>query len=817
MTDFNIEIIQQPSYSLEVAVGASGTDVPSIEIVTSGGIYLEISNRDRILASDLPDTYPISSTTGLLPISRVSGLYAGSGIIFSSGIDGSITIQGQTQNINITGTSGISVIQSGSSYIIYTTGNFGLTSSQIQSLLNNGVSISITGGTGNFNSLSVNSVPVSTSGHSHLSSSITDFNSSVSALIPVKNIVNSGYVVVSSSSGIFTIGVTGLQPSGNYSLSGHNHTVSNITDFNSATSGLLTPYALLNSGNFITLLVSSIPVSLSGHTHTSSQITDFNSSVSGLLPFTGILGSGYVTLSSLNRTLTIGVSGLQPSGNYSISGHQHVVADITNFNSGVSGLLPSISGGNYISILPSGNSYILSATGLQPSGNYSVSGHTHISSQITDFNSSVSSLIPVKNIVGSGYINVISTTGLFSVSVTGLQPVGNYSLSGHTHIASNITDFNSATSGLLTPYAQLDDAVFNNLAVDTLFTSNAPNFVVDEDGNTGIGGGNELVAVIAPNVIAQYSISAASGTISSGLNVFNYLRLNNTGVSLSGHSHTVSDISNFGSGVSGLLPVRNIVAGTGIAISNIGGVFTINSSGSAGGGSSNVAISNSGVGRLLASDGTSSGIIGQSGLIFSNNTLFVTGVPVSISGHAHTLTIGSGSGTAITYDSSQALNILGSGNTTISYDNSNKTVYINSPFATRGYEILGSGKSVFSVDGGYVVGNIDVFYNGVKLLDGNDFSATNGTTFTLAYSGIAGDVIEWASLSTAPRYQIIMGEVRSDFVSGINYIGNAIQGSSESSEVWRIKKTTIDSNGSIVSNLTANNVRWTDRLTASYV
>ena len=294
------------------------------------------------------------------------------------------------------------------------------------------------------------------------------------------------------------------------------------------------------------------------------------------------------------------------------------------------------------------------------------------------------------------------------------------------------------------------------------------------------------------------------------------MRLNNTGVSLSGHSHTVSDISNFGSGVSGLLPVRNIVAGTGMAISNISGVFTINSSGSAGG-SSNIAISNSGVGRLLASDGTSSGIIGQSGLIFSNNTLFVTGVPVSISGHAHTLTIGSGSGTAITYDSSQALNILGSGNTTISYDNSNKTVYINSPFATRGYEILGSGKSVFSVDGGYVVGNIDVFYNGVKLLDGNDFSATNGTTFTLAYSGIAGDVIEWASLSTAPRYQIIMGEVRSDFVSGINYIGNAIQGSSESSEVWRIKKTTIDSNGSIVSNLTANNVRWTDRLTASYV
>jgi len=102
-------------------------------------------------------------------------------------------------------------------------------------------------------------------------------------------------------------------------------------------------------------------------------------------------------------------------------------------------------------------------------------------------------------------------------------------------------------------------------------------------------------------------------------------------------------------------------------------------------------------------------------------------------------------------------------------------------------------------------------------LNGSDFTATNGTTFALAVSGIAGDVVEWACFTASPRYQVVMGEVRSDFVSGVNYIGNALQGSSESDSVWRIKKTTISSDGAILSNLTATNVRWTDRLIETYV
>lgn len=391
-------------------------------------------------------------------------------------------------------------------FVITSGGSIGIgTSSPISKFQVSGL---ITANSGNFiNSLSVNNTMVSLSGHVHIADNITNFNSSVSGLIPVKNVVGSGHVNVVSTTGLFSVSVTGLQPSGNYSLSGHTHIASNITDFNSATSGLLTPYAQLSSGNFTSLYVTGIPVSLSGHVHSASNITNFNSSVSGLLPITSVVGISGASASLSGTTVTVSVTG---------------------------------------------------SFGLTSSG--------------------------VQSLLNSGVnINITGGTGVFE----------QFSQQGGT------------------------------------FLCNASNFFVDEDGNTNIGViSSSLVEVSVPNLLVGYHLQAGSGTIASGLNVFNYLRLNNTGVSLSGHSHTVSDISNFNSSVSGLLPVSDIVSGTGIAISNISGVFTISSSGSAGG-SSNVAISNSGVGRLLASDGTSSGIIGQSNLTFINNNLTANGVIIN--------------------------------------------------------------------------------------------------------------------------------------------------------------------------------------------
>jgi len=53
-----------------------------------------------------------------------------------------------------------------------------------------------------------------------------------------------------------------------------------------------------------------------------------------------------------------------------------------------------------------------------------------------------------------------------------------------------------------------------------------------------------------------------------------------------------------------------------------------------------------------------------------------------------------------------------------------------------------SGQSVFTFSGGYTIGYLDVYRNGVRLTSGTDFTATNGTSFTLTSPAVLNDEIE---------------------------------------------------------------------------
>lgn len=141
---------------------------------------------------------------------------------------------------------------------------------------------------------------------------------------------------------------------------------------------------------------------------------------------------------------------------------------------------------------------------------------------------------------------------------------------------------------------------------------------------------------------------------------------------------------------------------------------------------------------------------------------------------------------------------------------------ISTQAGVKEYELVSSTKSVFTVTGGYAINNLDVYHNGVRLLNSQDYTATNGSTFTLSLPAVSGDVIEWLGYSTVPRHQLVLAEVRSDTVNNINYIGRAVAGSSESSSVWTIKKYVIASDGVSITTTTATNVSWNDRLSASY-
>ena len=58
-----------------------------------------------------------------------------------------------------------------------------------------------------------------------------------------------------------------------------------------------------------------------------------------------------------------------------------------------------------------------------------------------------------------------------------------------------------------------------------------------------------------------------------------------------------------------------------------------------------------------------------------------------------------------------------------------------------------AGQTVFTANGGYTVGYLDVFVNGSKLTN-TDFTATNGTTVTLTEAAQAGDIVRLEALGT---------------------------------------------------------------------
>lgn len=87
----------------------------------------------------------------------------------------------------------------------------------------------------------------------------------------------------------------------------------------------------------------------------------------------------------------------------------------------------------------------------------------------------------------------------------------------------------------------------------------------------------------------------------------------------------------------------------------------------------------------------------------------------------------------------------------------------------------------------------------------------------LATASVAGAVIVGSGLNVSSGTLSVASTTRlSDTVSNVSYIGLAPAGSATSANVWRIKRTTIATNGTVSSSVTATNVAWNDRLTASY-
>jgi hypothetical protein len=321
------------------------------------------------------------------------------------------------------------------------------------------------------NALTISVTGVSLPGHTHSSSAITDFNSSVSGLLPVKNIVAGTNIAVSGNDGTFTISTNGLDTNAVKDVIGA--TITGV-------SGIRASYD--DVGKIETISVTGL---------TSSYIGDFNTSVSGLLGVKSLVQGTGIGIVNTSGNQTISVTGIPTSL-------------ITNFASGVNALIDnavsaSIVGGSGVGIVYDSGTNTLT-----------------VSSPLT---------------AGSG-ISLSHNSGNYVVS-----------LSDPTIQSTDVTDFNSAVSGLVSGiYAPLNSPTFtgtvNGISKSMVGLGNVDNTSdADKPISNATQSGLDLKASLTGATFT------GSVTIPSGTGNFNTLNVNNTPVSLSGHTHVWSNIS----------------------------------------------------------------------------------------------------------------------------------------------------------------------------------------------------------------------------------------------------------------------------------
>jgi hypothetical protein len=396
-------------------------------------------------------------------------------------------------------------------------------------------------------------VTVSVTGLS--SSYLSDFNSAVSGLLPVKNIIAGTNIAVSGDNGTFTIssngldtntvkdvigatiiGVSGIRAS--YDNTGKVETISvtglsssYIGDFNSSVSGLVNGiYAPLNSP------------ALTGVPTAPTAAADTNTTQIASTAF--VLGQGSSLTPIMDGTATIGTS-----NKYARADHIHPT-DTSR---------AALSGATFTGsvTIPSGNgnfdTLTVSGTGV------SLNGHTHTSTSITNFNTAVSGLLNVKSLVQGTGIGIVNNGGIQTISVTGIPSslitdLGNVastevvgrtgisltydsvydrmyidttgvSFNGHSHTWSNLTD--ASTKATLTELSYL-----SGVSPGTVSSGRA--LVVDNSKNlTGI---NSLITTGDVTVGGNLTIQGTTTTVNSTtVNIGdNIIRVNTSGLTTGG-------------------------------------------------------------------------------------------------------------------------------------------------------------------------------------------------------------------------------------------------------------------------------------------
>jgi len=364
------------------------------------------------------------------------------------------------------------------------------------------------------------------------------------------------------------------------------------------------------TGNFTILQQNGTNVSISGHTHTGNDILieydDYNNTT---------LYKGSDAAKFLQQLNWDGIGdAIDIVGGISTD-------QINNFNSTVSGLLPTIanSGDNRVLTSTGSTVGINAESNLTFNGNLlNVTGSGNFSSGLVISNqtaSTIASFDSNKNVVSLStatypsltelsYVKGVTSaiqTQIDSKAATSTTVTAGSGLAGGGSLAANRTIDVGQGDGISVSADSIavDSTVVRTTGVQTISGSRTYTAAVVFSSGVTVSGNftmpNQTASTIA-GYDANKNVSSLSTSTYPSLTELSYVKGVTSAIQTqlnakasTSHSHTTSDISNFNSAVSGLLPT----------------------------------IANSGNNRILTSDGTATGINAESNLIFNDETLFI--------------------------------------------------------------------------------------------------------------------------------------------------------------------------------------------------
>jgi hypothetical protein len=135
------------------------------------------------------------------------------------------------------------------------------------------------------------------------------------------------------------------------------------------------------------------------------------------------------------------------------------------------------------------------------------------------------------------------------------------------------------------------------------------------------------------------------------------------------------------------------------------------------------------------------------------NAAAITATSITVSGNATINSIFSNGSTGL------ANQVLSSNGTGLYWAN----VAAGATFVRQTFTANATVNTIFTVTNGYTVNSIDVYKNGVKLINGTELTATNGTSITLATPAPVGTIIDVVGLLSASVYSLNINTMSQGF------------------------------------------------------